>query len=138
MKNQHILQLSTLLIGTVLFLTGCSFFKSSHSLNTDSPINELVPNTEVTLETKIESAADMCSFLKTSYAKMQELAAAQDASPDGVNAAKAVEEQYGDRLNELFALDFSTMDETQIDSYLVEMTDLITVIRETRDALTFN
>ena len=69
---------------------------------------------------------------------MQELAVAQDASPDGVNAAKAVEEQYGDRLNELFALDFSTMDETQIDSYLVEMTDLITVIREARDALTFN
>ncbi len=80
----------------------------------------------------------MCSFLKTSYAKMQELAAAQDASPDGVKAAKAVEEQHDDRLQELFALDFSTMDETQIDSYLVEMTDLITAVREARDALTFN
>lgn len=138
MKNRYMLQFSTLLIGTVLFLTGCSFFKSSHSLNADSPINELVPNTEVTLESKIENAADMRDFLKSSYEKMQELAATEDASPDGIITAKAVEEQYADRLEELFALDFSAMDETQIDSYLVEMTDLITAIREARDALTLN
>lgn len=136
MKNQQII---LMLIGATLFLTGCSFFKSTQiERSSNVGINELVPNTEITLESKRENIADMCSFLKTSYAKMQELAAAQDASPDGVKAAKVVEEQYGDRLNELFALDFSTMDETQIDSYLVEMTDLITAVREARDALTFN
>ncbi len=139
MKTWHILPVSIIFISTALLLSGCSFFKNSDTLDTpDTPINELVPQTEATMESKIKNATDMCSFLKTSYKKMQELAAAQDASPDGVNAAKAVEEQYADRLNELFALDFSTIDETQIDSYLVEMTDLITVIRETRDALTFN
>ncbi len=136
MRNQQII---LMLIGATLFLTGCSFFKSTQiERSSNVGINELVPNTEITLESKRENIADMCSFLKTSYAKMQELAAAQDASPDGVKAAKAVEEQHDDRLQELFALDFSTMDETQIDSYLVEMTDLITAVREARDALTFN
>lgn len=136
MRNQQII---LMLIGATLFLTGCSFFKSTQiERSSNVGINELVPNTEITLESKRENIADMCSFLKTSYAKMQELAAAQDASPDGVKAAKAVEEQHDDRLQELFALDFSTMDETKIDSYLVEMTDLITAVREARDALTFN
>lgn len=139
MRNWHILSISTLLIGSFLLLTGCGFFKSAHTLNTsDSHINELVPNTETTLETKRESATNMCNFLKDSYEKMQELAAADDAAPDGINAAKAVEEDYADRLNELFALDFSTMDEDEIDSCMVEMTNLITAIREARDALTLN
>ena len=137
MKNWHILPISTLLISTVLLLTGCGLFKSSHTLDTsDSQINELIPSTEVTLDSKRENASDMCSFLKSSYEKMQELAAEDDASADGIKAAKAVEEQYADRLNELFALDFSTMGEDEIDSYLIEMTDFITIIREARDALT--
>lgn len=139
MKNWHILSISTILIGSFLLLTGCSFFKSAHTLDTsDTHINELIPNTEATLETKRESAANMRNFLKASYEKMQELAAADDAAPDGINAAKAVEEDYADRLNELFALDFSTMDEDEIDSCMVEMTNLITAIREARDALTLN
>ena len=41
-------------------------------------------------------------------------------------------------LAELFNLDFSTMDKAQIDAYLIEMTDLITAVREARDALTFH
>lgn len=134
MKHWHTF---TLLIGAALLLTGCSFFKSSHTLQaSDDNINHLAPNTEITLETKIENADDMRSFLQSSYTKMQELASADDASPDGKKAAKAVEEQYADRLTELFALDFSTMSEDEIDSYLIEMTNLITVIREARDALT--
>ena len=139
MKIWHTLPVSALLIGTTLLLTGCSLFKSSHTLNTpDNPINELVPNTEITLETKRENAANMCSFLKTSYEKMQELASADDASSDGIEAAKAVEEEYADRLKELFSLDFSTMEEDEIDSYLLEMTDFLTIIREAKDALTLN
>ena len=140
MKNWHILPISTILIGTVMLLAGCSFLKGSHivrsSRSSDIGINELAPGTEVTLESKRENITNMCSFLKNSYEKMQELAAADDASPDGIKAAKAVEEQYADRLNELFALDFSTMDEEELDSYLIEMTNLITVLREARDALT--
>lgn len=139
MKIWNLLPFSILLIGTAMLLTGCDFFKSSGTLDTpDNPVNELVPHTEVTLENKIKNAADMCSFLKTSYEKMQELAAADGASPDGVKAAKAVEENYADRLNELFAIDFSAMDEDEIDSCMVEMTNLITAIREARDALTLN
>lgn len=139
MKNWHILSISTILIGSFLLLTGCGFFKNAHTLDTsDTHINELVPNTEATLETKRESATNMCNFLKNSYEKMQELAAAVDAAPDGIKAAKAVEEDYADRLNELFALDYSTMDEDEINSYLIEMTDYITIIREARDALTLN
>lgn len=137
MKHLHMLHISALLIGTALLFTGCSFFKSSHTVrSSDSDINQLVPNTEVTLDVKIKSVDDMRSFLQGSYTKMQELAAADGASPDGIKAAKAVEEQYADRLNELFALDFSTMGESEIDDYLIEMTDLITAIREARDALT--
>lgn len=139
MKNWRMLQFSTLLIGTALFFTGCGFLKNAYKPDTsDSHINELVPTTETTLETKRESATDMCSFLKSSYERMQELAAAQDASPDGIEAAAAVEEQHADRLAELFNLDFSTMDKAQIDAYLIEMTDLITAVREARDALTFH
>lgn len=139
MKIWYTIPVSVLLIGTAMLLTGCSFFESSYiERPSNSGINELVPEAEVTLETKRESAADMCIFLKNSYEKMRELAAADDASPDGVKAAKAVEEQYADRLNELFALDFSAMDEAEIDSYLIEMTDFITIIREARDALTLS
>lgn len=134
MKDQHIIPI---IIGIAMLLTGCSFLKSAQIGGSSSAeINELVPNTEITLDVKRENAADMCSFLKASYEKMQELAAADGASPDGIKAAKEVEEQYADRLNELFALDFSAMDESDIDSYLIEMTNLITVIREARDALT--
>ena len=137
MKKRHILSISTLLVGSAMLLTGCSFFKGNQIVrSSEAEINELVPNTTVTLETKRENAADMCSFLKTSYEKMQELTTADDASPDGIKAAKEVEDHYADRLNELFSLDFSTMDEAEIDSYLIEMTDLITVSREARDALT--
>ena len=117
MKIWHILPVSALLVGAALLLTGCSLFKSSYTLDTsDSPINELVPNTE----------------------KMQELASADGASSDGLKAEKAVEEEYADRLKELFSLDFSAMEEDEIDSYLLEMTDCITIIREAIDALTLN
>lgn len=137
MKIWHILPVSALFIGTAILLTGCGLFKSSHTLNSsDTGINELVPNTEITLESQRESATDMCRFLKTSYETMQELAAADDAPSDGIKAAKAVEKKYADRLNELFALDFSEMNEDEINSYLIEMTNLITVIREARDVLT--
>ena len=139
MKIWHILPVSALLVGAALLLTGCSLFKSSYTLDTsDSPINELVPNTEITLEAKRENAANMCSFLKTSYEKMQELASADGASSDGLKAEKAVEEEYADRLKELLSLDFSAMEEDEIDSYLLEMTDCITIIREAIDALTLN
>lgn len=137
MKNKNIFYLSAALLGTSLLLMGCSFFKSAHTLTpSDAEINQLVPNTEVTLESKIENAVSMCSFLQNSYAKMQELSAADNATPDGVKAAKKVEEQYSDRISELSTLDFSSMSEDELDSYIIEMTNLITVIREARDALT--
>lgn len=137
MKNQSVFHLSTAFLGIVLLLTGCSFFRSSHTLTpSDAGINELVPQTEATLESKRESAADMRSFLQSSYEKMQELADAEGASLDGVKAAKNVEEKYAERLDELFSLDFSTMSENEIDALLIEMTNLITPIREARDALT--
>lgn len=136
MRNKNIFQISAALLGIAFLLTGCSFFKNSHTLTpSDAGINELVPQTEVTLDSKRESAADMCSFLQSSYKKMQELAAAEDAAPDGIKAAKKVEEKYSERLNKLFTLDFSTMSENEIDALLIEMTDLITAIREARDAL---
>lgn len=140
MKHHHILSVSALLVSTVMILAGCIFFKNSHIVrlprSSNNGINELNPGTEMTLESKRENITDMCDFLKASYKKMQELAATDDASPNGKQAAKAVETEYADRLNELFALDFSTMDEAEIDSCLIEMTNLITAIREARDALT--
>lgn len=139
MKKQKLWHVLTILMGTALFLTGCSFFKSSRTLDTsEAPINQLVPNTEVTLESKIESAEDMRSFVQSSYDKMQELAAEDNASPDGIDAAKKVEEEYSERIEELAALDFSAMNENEIDTLLIEMTNLITPIREARDALSLS
>ncbi len=137
MKIFHLLPVPVLLIGAALLFTGCSFLRHSETLESpDSPVNELVPQTEVTLESKIKSAKDMCAFLKSSYEKMQKLASLDNAPSDGIKAAKSVEEQYSGRLKELFALDFSAMDEETIDSCLVEMTNLITAVREAKDALT--
>ena len=102
----------------------------------EAEINHLVPETEFTIEKLIESTQHLCASVQDSYSKMLELASAQDASDKGIEAAKAVEEKYGERIKELSEIDFTKLNKDELENYSYELSNLITAIREARDALT--
>lgn len=95
------------------------------------------PVTEFTLENQIKSVQNTYQNVCDSYAKMEELAKAKTASGKGQKAAAKVRKNYAERIEELSEIDFSQMTSDELLSLSVELTDMITAIREARDALTF-
>lgn len=100
------------------------------------PLTPIGPVTEPTLESLRADADRSYANVCDSYAKMQDLAAAPDASEKGKQAAAAVEEKHAGRIQELADADFSQMSLEELRDLTADLANLITAIREARDALT--
>lgn len=134
MKFSRIILFSTLIMITGLF---CSCKKTeSIEFSDELQIKPIGPVTEITVERLIDGTQSLCNAVQDSYSKMLELASAEDASEKGKKAAVEVQEKYGERIKELSEMDFSGLSESELEDYMHELSDLITVIREARDALT--
>lgn len=129
-------------ITTTLICCSCKSNISSNS-NEDEPmttetfsveINKLVPET-VTLDDIIEGADSLRNSVNDSYSIMLELAADKNASTEAVEAANNITSEYKSYIDDLAKLDFASMNQEEIDSYMAEMSELITKIREVRDLL---
>lgn len=94
------------------------------------------PVTEFTLENQIKGVQNTYQNVCDSYAKMQELVNEKGASKKGRKAASKVENKYDKRIQELSEMDFSKLTTDELLSLSIELTDMITAIREARDALT--
>lgn len=138
---QHLAVLCSLLF----FLSSCGQNASSPPLEDDDvmvenleyrPAKVIGPTTEFTLENQIAGVTQSYDNVCDSYAKMQELSGAEDAPLKGKKAAAKVEKKYANRIAELADSDFTQMTSEELLSLSVELTDMISAIREARDALT--
>lgn len=100
------------------------------------PAKVIGPTTEFTLEDQITSVTQTYENVCDSYEKMQTLAGAKDASRKGKTAAAAIEKEYADRIAQLADTDFTQMTSEELTSLSLELIDMISAIREARDALT--
>lgn len=128
-----------------LLLCACGFKGSNANtakegemmeVETSAPAKIIGPVTEPTLENKIKGATDTYNNVCDSYAKMQELANSDTATRKGKKAAAKVEKKYAKRIEELSTVDFSQLSSEELSSLSIELVDMITAIREARDALT--
>lgn len=134
MKYSRIIIFLTLVLVTGI-LCSCKE-KKSMEITDEVKINPIGPTTEISLESLISGTQNLCDAVLDSYSTMLELASADDAKEKGIKAAKKVEEKYGERIKELSEMDFSTLSENELREYMHELSNLITAIREARDALT--
>lgn len=93
------------------------------------------PTKEFTLEDRINTANNLLSAVTDSYQKMSDLAAEASAPKKGINAAKQVKEKYATRIEELQTADFSTWSAEDLSALALEISDIISAIREARDLL---
>lgn len=131
-------------------LCACSLTASIDSTTSETPEDNLVeisetcnppivvgPVTEFTLENQIKGVQNTYQNVCDSYAKLQELANTENASKKGRKTAIKVEKNYAERIEELEEIDFSQLTTDELLSLSIELTDMITAIREAKDALTF-
>ncbi len=144
MKRLHCKYLAVFSL-LLLVLSACGQTASTSSPEGDDvmvedleyhPAKIIGPTTEFTLENQIAGATQTYENVCDSYAKMQELAGADNAAAKGKKAAAEVEEKYADRIAELADTDFSQMTSEELLSLSLELTDMISAIRKARDALT--
>lgn len=129
-----------LLIGIGCCACGINSSKNQSSNNSQSITGaqsvQYPPATEYSLEELTTQTSDFRNHIVSSYQKMQELAADDKSYAVGKEAAKKVEEKYGERIAELADIDFTGMSEEELTQYINEFADLTTAIREAKDALT--
>ena len=127
-----------------LLLCACSFKDSGTNtakesemmeVETSEPARVIGPVIEPTWETQLKGATDTYNNVCDSYAKMQELANSDTATKKGKKAAAKVEKKYAKRIEELSTVDFSQLSSEELSSLSIELVDMITAIREARDAL---
>lgn len=102
------------------------------------PAKVIGPEVEPTLETRLATAQQAYDNMCYSYSEMQELAEAENASKKGKKAAAKLEEKYADRIAKLADTDFSQLTSEDLFSISQECTDIISAIRDVKDALNTN
>lgn len=102
------------------------------------PAKVIGPVTEPSFENQLAGAIRSYENVCDSYAKMQELSEADDASKKGKRAAAKVEKKYAGRIAELADMDFSELTSEELMSISLECTDMISAIRKARDVLNEN
>ena len=118
--------------------SGANTAKEGEIMEVETSISARVigPVIEPTWETQYKGATDTYNNVCDSYAKMQELANSDTATKKGKKAAAKVEKKYAKRIEELSTVDFSQLSSEELSSLSIELVDMITAIREARDALT--
>lgn len=102
------------------------------------PAKVIGPDIEPTIETRLAAAQQVYDTMCYSYSEIQELAEAEDATKKGKKAAEKLEKKYADRISELADTDFSQLTSEELLSVSQECTDIISAIREVKDALDIN
>ena len=85
-----------------------------------------------------EELAIQVSDFRDHVVTIQTLSADNTSYEKGRELVEAIEKQYGERIEELAATDFTELSRTELDSYMTELTSLTTKIREAKDALTLD
>lgn len=130
---------SLLLLSLVLCACGRNVSDPDNDMVTEDsgyvPAQVIGPETEPTFENRLAIAQqayeNMCYF----YSEMQELEQSEEASEEGKEAAAALKKEYADRIAELAETDFSQLTSEELLSVSTECLDIISAIREVKDAL---
>ena len=88
------------------------------------------PVGESTHEETVESMRQMVANAQDSYARMCESAGEEHAQ-----LVREIRDQYERRLTELAEMDFASMTDDEIVPYMLEVSNIITAIREARDVI---
>lgn len=136
MKKMYIL-FTTLLI---LLLSGCSTQSGTSedpALIKSEEIDLLPvgPTTEPTFENILSGTNNLLVSTRDSYNIMTELATRDSAPKKGIKAAQKVEKKYSARLAELENADLSSYSMEELEEISIELSNMITAIREARDLL---
>lgn len=122
-----------------VLLCGCSFSGNSHDEVIEYSFSEdIKPASPVVTPTHEERTENTRSLLKSAMESMDimdEMAEKDSASEDGVKAAEAVHKKYKSRLEDLDESDLSALSDDELTQIALEISDMITAIREARDLL---
>lgn len=135
MKNLFFL----IMVFIPVLLCGCSFSGNSHDDAIEYSFSEDIkpasPVATPTHEEKTENTRSLLESAMESMNVMDELSERDSASEDGVKAAEAVREKYKSRLEDLDETDLSELSDDELTEIELEISDMITAIREVRDLL---
>ncbi len=107
----------------------------NETITMEATLKPIGPSKEFTLEDYILSANSLLDAVLDSYQIMTDLAASDTAPKKGVKAAKKVTEKHLTRIEELKTADFSTWSAEDLSALSLELSDMISDIREVRDLL---
>ena len=122
-----------------VLLCGCSFSGNSHDDAIEYSFSEEIkpasPVTTPTHEEKAENARSLLESAMESMNIMDELSENDSASEDDIEAAEAVRKKYKSRLEDLDETDLSALSDDELTEIELEISGIITAIREVRDLL---
>ena len=125
-----------------IFIQGCNTNKSTggtdmskHPITYEENMIVVGPTKEFTLEDHVQTANELLAAVTDSYQQMLDSTTNSSASAKGINAAEKVREKYDARIEELKATDFSTWSAEDLSELSLELSNIISAIREARDLL---
>ena len=108
---------------------------SKHPITYEENMIVVGPTKEFTLEDHVQTANELLAAVTDSYQQMLDSTTNSSASAKGINAAEKVREKYDARIEELKATDFSTWSAEDLSELSLELSNIISAIREARDLL---
>lgn len=124
-----VLLLMLTLLGT---LTGC---KSGQISDQEIQIQPHSPVTETTVAEQITSAQEMAHSVEDSYQTLLTMMEEENVSEKGIKKAQQVIDKYGEQILSLSTKDYTKMTSEQLSKELLLLSDLLTLLREAKDAL---
>ncbi len=118
-------------------LCGCSH-EEEPEFSLSGELNQIPTPTTYSDEELAIQVSDFRDHVVTFYQEIQTLSADNTSYEKDRELVEAIEKQYGERIEELAATDFTELSRTELDSYMTELTSLTTKIREAKDALTLD
>lgn len=109
--------------------------ENENMFEADVTLDALIPKEAPPLEKRAADLAKLCEDVREGLNSLSEAAQSDTAPRKGVKAAQAVEKKYKNRLDELCSMDFSTLKEDEISDLSIEVSTIITAIREAKDLL---
>lgn len=102
---------------------------------TNISLNPLIPEKPLPLKKRAADLIQLSESTRSSLKRLKDAAKDDHAPRKGVKAAQKAENKYRDRLDELCTMDISALTENEISDLYIEVSAIITAIREANDLL---
>ena len=104
-------------------------------LKSSMDLKVLIPKEKQSLEERAGKLSELCQNVMEGLERLADASRNDSAPKKGIKAVQKVEKKYKARLDELCSMDFSSLTEDEISDYYIEVSTIITAVREANDLL---